>query len=194
MQILEHSRFTRTPWKNGGGITLEAIRVPPGADAYRWRVSVAHIDRPGPFSQFAGYRRVMVLLEGGGVALAFADGRRMELRRTGDLVEFDGDAAVRCDLIDGECTDLNLIAAHSLGAPQAAVEPVGGRRGVPRRAGHVTLVFAVDAPLVIDAGAERALLGRWDLAVVGAADPDVHLESRAPGGAGLVFLATLPEA
>ena len=194
MQILKHSHFSATPWKNGGGITLEAIRVPPGAEAYRWRVSIAHIDRPGPFSEFAGYRRIMVLLEGNGAALAFADGRRMELRRVGDLAEFDGAAAVQCELIDGKCTDLNLIAANSLGGMHAAVEHARGRRKVQRREGHSTLVLGVDAPLAIDVGEGRALLGRWDLAVIEHTDPEAHFESQAPGGSALVFQATVPDA
>lgn len=194
MQILKHSHFTATPWKNGGGITLEAIRVPPRADAYRWRVSIAHIDRPGPFSEFAGYQRIMVLLEGNGAALAFADGRNVELRRVGDMVEFDGAAAAQCELIDGKCTDLNLIAANSLGKMHAAVEPVRGRRSVPRRVGHLTLVLGVDAPLAIDAGEDRAVLGRWDLAIIEHADREAHFEPQPPGGSALVFLATVPEA
>ena len=168
--------------------------MPPGADAYRWRVSIAHIDRPGPFSEFAGYQRIMVLLEGSGAALAFADGRHIELRRVGDMAEFDGAAAVQCALIDGKCTDLNLIAANSLGDLHAAVEPLRGRRKVPRREGHSTVLLGVDAPLSIDVGKDRAVLGRWDLAVIERADPEVDFEPQAAGGSALVFLATVPDA
>jgi len=194
MQILKHSHFTATPWKNGGGITLEAIRVPPGAETYRWRASIAHIDRPGPFSEFAGYRRIMVLLEGNGTTLAFADGRHIELHRVGAMAEFDGAAAVQCELIDGKCTDLNLIAANSLGKMHAAVEPLRGRRSVPRLTGHSTLVLGIDAPLAIDVGEDRAMLGRWDLAVIEHTDPEAHFEPQSPGGSALVFLAAVPDA
>src|SRR5487761_2399951 len=43
MRIVRRSSFTATRWKNGGGITHEAIRVPDGADPQRWRLSVADL-------------------------------------------------------------------------------------------------------------------------------------------------------
>ena len=43
IKIIRRSSFTALPWKNGGGITHEAIRVPPTGDAFLWRVSVAQI-------------------------------------------------------------------------------------------------------------------------------------------------------
>jgi environmental stress-induced protein Ves len=74
--IIRRSSFTALPWRNGGGITHEAIRVPPTGDAFLWRVSVAQIDSSGPFSDFAGYDRKMVLLRGRGIALEFGSGER----------------------------------------------------------------------------------------------------------------------
>ena len=73
LQIIRRASFTATPWKNGGGITHEAIRVPAGGDTFRWRVSVAHINASGPFSEFAEYNRKMVLLQGAGIDLRFGD-------------------------------------------------------------------------------------------------------------------------
>jgi hypothetical protein len=49
LQIIRKSSFTAMPWKNGGGITHEAIPVPASSDPFRWRVSVAHVDASGPF-------------------------------------------------------------------------------------------------------------------------------------------------
>ena len=72
MRIIRQSDFTVTPWKNGGGVTREALRVPPRGDSFHWRVSVAQIDRSGPFSEFAAYNRTMVLLRGSGVDLTVA--------------------------------------------------------------------------------------------------------------------------
>ena len=193
MRIIKQSDFTATPWKNGGGITLEAVRVPPGGEAYRWRVSVAHIDRPGPFSEFAGYRRIMVLLQGNGVDLSFADGGHGALRRVGDKVEFDGAIGAHCDLIDGRCTDLNLIAAKSLGPLHAKVERLCERLRMPTRAGHSTLIVPIDAPVVLDAQRHDATLTPWDLAIVGHVDAQAHLQPQIPGGTALVFLASVPD-
>ena len=101
MQIIRQSEFRSTPWKNGGGITREAIRVPASGDPFRWRVSVAHIDQSGPFSDFAAYNRIMVLLRGGGVALRFSSGGERLLRNVGDVVEFDGALATRANCSAG---------------------------------------------------------------------------------------------
>src|ERR1700731_4572292 len=103
LKIIRKSSFTAIPWKNGGGITHEAIRVPAGGDTFRWRVSVAHIDASGPFSEFAEYKRKMVLLKGAGIDLRFGDGTQKSLRKVGELVEFDGALAVHCELLKGPC-------------------------------------------------------------------------------------------
>ena len=57
------------------------MRYPAAGDEFRWRVSVAHIDGSGPFSDFAAYNRKMVLLRGAGIALRFGDGEQKTLRR-----------------------------------------------------------------------------------------------------------------
>src|SRR5580693_5381496 len=113
LQIIRKHSFTAAPWKNGGGITYEAIRVPAGGDSFRWRVSVAHIDASGPFSDFAAYNRKMVLLRGSGLTLEFADGPHRVLRHVGDLAEFDGAVATHCELLNGPCVDLNLMVSKS---------------------------------------------------------------------------------
>src|ERR1700735_5021326 len=108
IKIIRRSSFTATPWKNGGGITHEAIRVPPTGDAFFWRVSVAQIDSSGPFSDFAGYDRKMVLLQGRGIALQFGGGKQCALRSVGDFVEFDGAMATHCEPLHGRRAALQL--------------------------------------------------------------------------------------
>ena len=114
MRIIRQSSFTAVPWKNGGGVTREAIRVPPNGDSFDWRVSLARIDTSGPFSDFAAYHRFMVLLKGAGVVLNFSGGpppRVRELRDVGDMEEFDGGLATLCELVNGPCVDLNLMVS-----------------------------------------------------------------------------------
>ena len=76
------------------------MRVPANGDPFRWRVSVARIDVSGPFSDFTGYERKMVLLKGGGVELRFANGTVRALRAVGEMAEFDGALAARSELIE----------------------------------------------------------------------------------------------
>lgn len=95
------------PWRNGGGVTRELHAWPAGAD-WRLRLSLADIARDGPFSAFPGVQRHFAVIEGGGVALQFADGER--LLRAGDApLGFDGRLAPGCRLLAGPTRDLNLM-------------------------------------------------------------------------------------
>jgi environmental stress-induced protein Ves len=190
MQIIRQSDFTPAPWKNGGGVTREAIRVPAHGDPFRWRVSVAHIDRSGPFSDFAAYDRIMVLLKGRGAALKFANGDARLLLNVGDLARFDGALAAQCELQSGPCVDLNLMAAKSLqGGVDAGVRSLREPLELPAAPGRATLVFPIDAPLLLHAGAgEPASLEAWDLAVIADSDGTANVAA----AAALVFVATLP--
>jgi len=60
------------------------IRVPATGDPFLWRVSIAQIDASGPFSNFTGYSRKMVLLRGAGLRLKFAAGPDRHLHDIGD--------------------------------------------------------------------------------------------------------------
>lgn len=101
-----------SPWKNGGGNTREIVCSPAGADTNRfdWRVSIATIDRPGPFSAFAGVDRIIMLLDGGGVRLHAPDGSiDHRLDRPEAPFAFAGDVALDCQLLGGASTDFNVM-------------------------------------------------------------------------------------
>jgi environmental stress-induced protein Ves len=63
----------RVPWKNGRGVTEELALWPPGASFERgdfdWRVARAGVDAAGPFSEFPGFDRLLVVTEGEGLLL-----------------------------------------------------------------------------------------------------------------------------
>jgi len=164
LNIIRRSSFTAVPWKNGGGMTQEALRVPARGDPFLWRLSVAHIDSSGPFSDFAGYRRSMVLLRGAGLTLEFGDGERRDLRRIGDSVEFDGAMPTHCELLQGPCVDLNFMVSKSLRADARVVRV--DRSPAALAAPESALIFSVEAPLLLhgDAG-QPVRLEPWDLAV-----------------------------
>ena len=159
LRVLRAADYPETPWKNGGGVTREVLRM-PDTPRFDWRVSVARIDRPGPFSDFAGYRRHMALLAGSGVRLRFAHSQR-ELRVPGDLVEFDGAERVDCELLAGTCTDLNLMVASALPA-RVRVLSVAGPVMLEAAPDESALLFAMTAPLAVSHGGRRVQLGIWD--------------------------------
>lgn len=193
VEIRRRASFTATRWKNGGGVTHEAIRVPASGDRFRWRVSVAEIAASGPFSDFTGYQRKMVLLAGSGLRLHFQDGGRSELRRPGDLVEFDGAQAVQCELIAGPCADLNLIAANGVEVEEVCVERLASPLVLCRREGQTALIFAVGGGAIVESeAAEPAELGPWDLAVLSGCAGTALVRAGAVQASGAaVFLAKL---
>lgn len=100
------------PWRNGGGVTRELARSPAStSQEWAWRVSIAEIDRSGPFSAFDGYTRLQVLLAGRDLTLQFADGERTRLAQPGDSCHYDGGRPLDASLGEGPCRALNLIAA-----------------------------------------------------------------------------------
>jgi environmental stress-induced protein Ves len=209
MQIIRKSSFATSSWKNGGGVTHEAIRIPKGADAFRWRVSVAEIHEPGPFSDFAGYDRYMVLMRGAGVRLTFDGRESRELRHPGDMARFDGAAATTCALLGGACVDLNLMVSQEIKGTRAWTERLETPRRLEPDRGSL-LVFAIGGSLWLDAAdGGRETLGEWDLAVLSGADaaltprrPDPAASPGAAGGgsgsrtespAPLVFFAAVDD-
>jgi len=171
VQIIRQSSFRTTPWKNGGGVTHEAVRVPADGAVFRWRVSVARIAASGPFSDFSGYRRFMALLGGAGLELRFADGTAASLREVGALVAFDGALAAHCELLAGECTDLNLMVSAALPAPRVRVLRLTGAMSLDAAAQDSLLIFAIAAAVAVDPiGGGRQILLPGDLALASAAE------------------------
>lgn len=104
--------LSASPWKNGGGVTREIVCSPTGAgmEGFDWRVSIATIDKAGPFSAFADVDRVIVLLEGAGVHLRSRDGRIDHFLDVPHVpFAFGGDVALDCELLGGTSTDFNVM-------------------------------------------------------------------------------------
>jgi environmental stress-induced protein Ves len=193
LKIIRQSSFTATPWKNGGGMTYEAMRVPPGGDPFLWRVSVAHIESSGPFSDFAGYSRCMVLLRGPGLTLKFGNGEQRVLQKIGDSALFDGAMPTQCDLLQGPCVDLNFMASKSLRADARIVRLDQDQSPTALTAPESALIFSVESPLLLDGdGGEPVRLEPWDLAVFSQGTVRLRrIEADPLSAPGAVFFATI---
>ncbi|WP_300650997.1 HutD family protein, partial [Pseudomonas sp.] len=111
MHILRAADYPRMPWKNGAGSTLEIARDQgEGLEGFGWRLSIADIAESGGFSAFAGYQRVITVLEGAGMCLQ-VDGVASRPLLPFDPVAFAGDSRVECQLLAGAIRDFNLIYA-----------------------------------------------------------------------------------
>ena len=106
MRVIPPETFKTTPWKNGGGVTHEIAREAAG-DGYAWRLSLAEVERDGPFSAFPGMARILTVVEGAGMRLVHADGV-IEAPPLQPVL-FSGELAVAGACIDGPVRNLNLI-------------------------------------------------------------------------------------
>jgi uncharacterized protein len=95
------------PWRNGGGSTRQLFTWPPGED-WIFRISLANVDRSGPFSSFPGIDRHIAIVEGSAVSLVFEGGGRIVTLNQAPF-HFDGALAPMCLVEAGPATDLNLM-------------------------------------------------------------------------------------
>jgi uncharacterized protein len=114
LRLIPTHDYRRERWRNGFGWTREILRWPStvrpeAADDWDWRLSIAEIERDGPFSTFDGVDRELVLLHGNGVRLRFDDGEVRDVEPPHGRVRFPGERAVSGELIDGTTHDFNLM-------------------------------------------------------------------------------------
>jgi uncharacterized protein len=165
MQVLRESDYSTVPWKNGGGLTREILKVPPDAAAFDWRLSLATIATPGPFSAFDGYDRTLVLIRGTGIELDFGPHGRTTLRTPGQVASFDGGWPTGCTLIDGPSTDLNLIVARARAEARTRILQVTASEIIQTVGWEETLVCCISGSVQIEnAGGEAATLSGADVA------------------------------
>ncbi|PWC86976.1 hypothetical protein TSH100_11375 [Azospirillum sp. TSH100] len=153
----------RVPWKNGGGVTTE-LAVEPAADGrpgglpggrFVWRVSIADVVEPGPFSAFPGYDRLIAVVEGDGMRLSVDGAPPVERRRLEPAFAFPGEAPVWCEPTAGPIRDVNLMLdrASAAGALTLLAGPVAHRAA----AVDVLLVHALDGALSVTPEGGEAL-------------------------------------
>lgn len=192
MKIFSKASYTSSPWKNGGGVTHEAIRVPSNGE-FRWRVSLAEVASSGPFSDFTGYNRTMVLLSGAGVKLTFADGRHTQLTQPGALAQFDGAVATHCELILGPCVDLNLMVTQSLDEPRVWLDRVAAARCIDAPSLHTLLLVVIAGDLTVEMLSELCPLHAGDMVVAAPGERLMVAPLVAGGVEPLIFCALIDE-
>jgi uncharacterized protein len=106
--ILRAADHRRMRWLNGGGWTSEILAW-PHHDDWEWRLSIADIERSGPFSVFPDVDRTIALLQGVGFVLSATEQPSVTIVRRHEPFEFSGAEPIECTLIDGPVQDLNLM-------------------------------------------------------------------------------------
>lgn len=110
MWLLRSDDHRIVSWKNGGGVTRELAshREDGGSEDFLWRVSIATVDRDGPFSRFDGVDRTIAVLAGDGLRLATPTDE-VDLLAGGEPYSFNGETPVEASVITAATTDLNVM-------------------------------------------------------------------------------------
>lgn len=110
LTLFSPENYKTIPWKNGLGHTTElAISEGGTLDDFDWRLSIASVVNDGNFSNFAGYQRNLVLIEGEGLILDHGNGDIDELTNLLDIARFDGGSTTHGALVNGEIKDFNIM-------------------------------------------------------------------------------------
>lgn len=146
---LRRDQYRSMPWRNGSGVTLEIAREPPAGGDFLWRLSLAPVAVSGPFSNYAGYRRAVTLIDGAGFRLGIGGREPVVLDSVGATALFPGDASTSCVLIHGVSSDLSLMVRE----PGAIISVIrvqhAAARIVPLQAGALKALFCLAAAAIL---------------------------------------------
>lgn len=158
--LLDPAGYRRTPWKNGGGVTIDiagAYRSEGGAgewDGMLWRFGRTRIEQPGPFSDLSGYDRILAVVEGRGLVLHPRFRAPIEVHAPFAPVHFPGEWAITSELTAGPVGVLNLMADRLLFKIDLAFPAAGSTAEL---SGAVCLVLALEEAAVDIDGRTRPL-------------------------------------
>ncbi|MCA1299190.1 HutD/Ves family protein [Stappia indica] len=180
LRIILAEALRPVAWVNGGGITRE-IAADSDAEGVLWRLSLADVDREGPFSEFPAMSRILTVVAGDGMTLE-APQETLQARPL-EPVAFSGTRPIMGRLPNGPVHNFNLIFRER--AIDARVTPLHGalELAYPARAGiqrmiHVTTGTARLDGKAVPAGA-TALFGSGRLELeAGATLLEVRLARR----------------
>jgi len=154
--IVRFAELPVIPWRNGGGVTRE-LAGSGGSDPqdFDWRVSIADVSQPGPFSAFPGVDRVITLVEGARMELVI-DGE-VHVLGLHESLSFDGASQASCSLPTGPTRDLNVMTRRDRLSSAVAVRDLSETR-----------------PIAVS-GAQIAVLLTGTAVVSGADESQAHL-------------------
>ena len=145
VRVLRFASLPGSRWANGAGTTVELDRFPRGqSDGFGWRVSIATIDSPGPFSALPGIDRTIVAL--GPAALELATPRGPVRLEPHSALSFPGEDAIAVPHVAAPSRDLNVMTRRGQWRHHAEVRDAGA---FDLRSESAVLVVALDGPVGI---------------------------------------------
>ena len=151
---LDPKAYRRTPWKNGGGVTIDiaddyAPGVAPGSwSGMLWRFGRTQIVTPAPFSDLSGFDRILTVIGGRGLWLDIEGGAALDVREPCRPVRFRGEDRIVSRLEAGPVAVLNLLADRTRYAIDVLILGKGDERALDAA---IDIVYALeDSAVTID--------------------------------------------
>ncbi len=150
--ILKPNTYKTLPWRNGQGVTRE-IFLAQGQQAvdFDWRLSIASIKKPGPFSSFPQHIRTLIPLNKEGIILQHGNSPSFHLPH---LCPYEFDGALDTQSLGSKrnraCLDFNLMVRRSWG--KASLSVLSGPKTLSLSATAASAIFMVKG---------RALVSEW---------------------------------
>jgi environmental stress-induced protein Ves len=185
LQLRRASELAAVPWRNGHGLTVPLFAA-DDSDAPDWRISVASIRANAPYSDFAGFQRAQVLLQGGPLHLLVAGEPLVTLAAPGQRVVFDGALTVDAR-IDDSCALFNTAIRPGCGELRSWLRPVLGTFMLPVSSGVQWFGYVLGGQMSLRCGADRHLLHQGDAFAIN----DQALPRAVLDGGGTLALAQL---
>ena len=162
ISTLDPAQYRRTPWKNGGGTTID---IAEQGDV--WRFGRTPIVASGPFSDYAGFDRVQVRVAGRGLVLVTPDGE-IDVRTPLKPVRFRGETPITSRLEAGPVEVVNLIGKRAAVRIDLAVLD---RDDTQTLSAGTHLAYCPDGPATVTIDGSRRDLG---------ADHGLRIEAAGP--------------
>ncbi len=210
-QVIRANQQTRMRWSNGAGWTREIHAEPVAAEtaaavavgtvaprstdvAWRWRLSIAEIETPAPFTVLPGIERETLLVHGAGLRLSAMVAGEHATAATVDLLppqgrhRFAGEQALLGTPLDGPCHLLNLMWQREWLEASLWRRPLVGSMLLFLDPGEHGVVHVLAGHAEASAAADHAVLGMGDTLVLSPSGERVRV---ALDGAGEIVLAKL---
>jgi uncharacterized protein len=192
MCLIPAGSFRRMPWKNGGGETVEIAVSPVGAtvDSFDWRISMARVDAPGPFSLFPGVDRTLAVIEGAVLELRFEGDRIVTLSPDSEPVTFPADIPVSAEIPAGRITDLNVMTKRTR-VRHALQRMDAGTAATLYSDGDEMLVLVLGADCTVTGSSDVLLAAAGDAVLCRRATDDIAVAFVPHHGAARLFVVEL---
>ena len=186
-KIISPDQFKTIAWKNGQGETTE-LAISPGGTLtdFDWRLSMASVVENGAFSDFGGYDRQLILLNGPGIKLTHDHHQVDELTAPLSIAAFDGASHTIGELMDGPIKDFNVMTQQ--GRFNAAVKTFTEQTSMTLSAAPLNFIYAAQQSIVIQHRQENIELAQGHLLQI----TNEGINNIQLSGQGIIWVALYP--